>query len=369
MNPVVLPEFSGLLVNGIVVTDGESLNLGWIAADAGVITAMGTGDPTDNSGSRFDAAGRMVFPGFIDLHCHGGGGASFSATSQAEIRTAIDFHRKHGTTTIVASLISAPHDELMRSCEMLGNFASRSDIGGIHLEGPYLAHARCGAHDPRHLRQPSLEELEELVSVSKHTIVQVTIAPELPGALHAIRWLVRNGIVAAVGHTDATGGQVTKAIEAGATLATHLCNAMPPMHHREPCAVFALLHDERVAVEIINDGVHLHPYVVSTLAARAGRLRTVFITDAIAAAGEGDGPYELGGLAAIVTDGVARLSNAVGTIAGSTLTMDVAVQNALRGGLRPQDVAAAAATVPARVLGLGDRGSIAVGKRADLVVL
>jgi N-acetylglucosamine-6-phosphate deacetylase len=368
----VLTNFTGTLVDGRVVTRDELIVDGWIQAEHGRITAVGSGafPPGD---SVHSAGGRFVFPGFVDLHCHGGGGFSFDGPSHIEQGRAAEFHRHHGSTSVVASLISAPHASLKRSCELLGRLVREEEIVGIHLEGPYLSRVRCGAHNPVHLRLPSIQELAELVEISQQTIVQVTIAPELPGALDAIRWLVEHNVIAAVGHTDAGADQVRAGIDAGATLATHLCNAMPAMRHREPSAVPTLLDDERVVVELINDEVHVHPTVVRMIAARAGRSRLALITDAIAAAGQGNGTFELGGQAVVVTGGVARLAPTDDAtpraIAGSTLTMDVAVRNALRQGFDPVDVGHAAAGVGARVLGLADRGAISIGMRADLVLI
>jgi N-acetylglucosamine-6-phosphate deacetylase len=374
-DPTVLPSFHGTLFDGLIVTPTEVLTNGWVQANRGVIVGLGVGappPPVDANDHAVRADGRLVMPGFVDLHCHGGGGFSFTTQSSSEAGTAAEFHLRHGTTSLVASLVSAPHDNLMRWCATLAQLVHEEEIVGIHLEGPYLSHVRCGAHNPSHLRLPSIPELDELHTVSTYTIVQVTIAPELPGALEAIAWLAANGIVAAIGHTNASADEVTQAIDAGATLATHLCNAMPPMHHREPSAVLTLLDDSRVVVEVINDEVHLHPSVVRTIFARASRKRVALITDAIAAAGQGDGTYDLGGMAVVVTGGVARLvasAETPGPIAGSTLTMIDAARNSLRQGMGPVDVASAASTTPASVLGLSDRGAIAVGKRADLVVL
>jgi N-acetylglucosamine-6-phosphate deacetylase len=372
----VFPEFHGTLFDGLVVTPTEVLESGWVQAKQGVIIGLGSGappPPVDENDRPFRADGQFVMPGFVDLHCHGGGGFSFTTDSLSEAGAAAEFHRRHGTTSLVASLVSAPHENLVRWCATLAQLVHEEEIVGVHLEGPYLSHVRCGAHNPTHLRLPSIRELEELYNVSKHTIVQVTIAPELPGALAAIQWLVSNGIIAAVGHTNANAQEVSRAIDAGASLATHLCNAMPPMHHRDPSAVLTLLDDDRVMLEIINDGVHLHPAVVRTIFARAGRKRVALITDAISAAGQGDGNYELGGLSVVVAAGVARLvasdDDLPGPIAGSTLTMIEAVRNSLRQGMSAVDVAHAASTTPASLLGLGDRGEIAVGKRADLVVV
>ncbi len=197
----------------------------------------------------------------------------------------------------------------------------------------------------------------------------VPLAPELPNSLNAVRQLVDQGVIAAVGHTDAVLDQVVPAVEAGATVATHLFNAMRPLHHREPGPIGVLLADERVTIELICDLVHLHPAVVKLAASHAGIGRTVLVTDAISATNAGDGTYELGTIPVTVTGGEARLAD--GSLAGSTLTMDVAFRNLVEVcGLTVPAAVAASATKPARLLGLGDRiGEIRPGLAADLVAL
>jgi N-acetylglucosamine-6-phosphate deacetylase len=198
----------------------------------------------------------------------------------------------------------------------------------------------------------------------------VTVAPELEGAVPAVKRLVDAGVLAAIGHTDALAEDVVPAVDAGASVATHLFNGMRPLHHREPGPIGVLLDDERVTVELICDLVHLHPTVVRLAARHAGAGRTVLITDAIAAAGAGDGVYDIGGLEVDVTNGVPTLAGG-GSLAGSTLTMDVAFRNLVKScGLGVLDAVAAACTRPAELLGLGDvTGRLATGFAADLVLL
>lgn len=197
----------------------------------------------------------------------------------------------------------------------------------------------------------------------------ITIAPELPGAIEAIELMVDAGVIAAVGHTDADFVTTKRAIDAGANVATHLSNAMRPLHHREPAAIGALLEDPRVAVEVIADGTHVHPAVLRILFREAGDERVCLITDAMAAAGADDGHYRLGKLNVEVVDGVARLEE-TGAIAGSSLTMDGALRYlSLEHGTALERLCVRLSTNPARVLGLDDRGTIAAGQRADLVVI
>lgn len=354
-----------VLTGARVVTAERVIYDGWVRIEGDRIVAVEAGAV---QGPSTDLGGAWLLPGFVDIHVHGGAGASYPSGDPDEARRAAEFHLAHGTTTALASLVSAAPGDLLKAVHGLAGLAEEGVIAGLHLEGPYLATARCGAHDPALLRDPDAEEIAALLDAGRGTIRQVTLAPELPGALDAIRQLVDAGVVAAVGHTDATYDQARAAFEAGATLATHLYNGMRPVHHREPGVVQAALDDRRVTVELINDGVHLHGVVVRAAFAQAGSARVALVTDAMAAAGAGDGVYELGGSRVRVSGGVATLADG-SSIAGSTLTMDAAVRRAIALGLPVADVARAAATTPAAAIGLDRVGAIAPGWQADLVVL
>ncbi|GAA2426834.1 N-acetylglucosamine-6-phosphate deacetylase [Streptomyces macrosporus] len=341
-------------------------------AENGRVTVEGTRIAPDVPGEpgTLDLAGHWIVPGFVDLHVHGGGGASFSAGSAEEALRAIATHRAHGTTTMVASTVTGDLDDLARQAAVLSELVEQGDLAGIHFEGPFISPHRCGAHDPDLLRDPHPSDVRKLLDAARGAARMVTLAPELPGGLDSVRLLADNGVIAAVGHTDATYEATLEAVEAGATVATHLFNAMPTLLHRAPGPVAALLEDERVTVELINDGTHLHPAVLELAFARAGADRVAFVTDAMGAAGMGDGVYPLGPLQVRVTDGVARLVEG-GSIAGSTLTLDTALRRAVTvDGLPVPDAVMALSTTPARLLGVADRvGSIEAGKDADLVVL
>ncbi|MGJ5898767.1 N-acetylglucosamine-6-phosphate deacetylase [Streptomyces niveiscabiei] len=318
---------------------------------------------------RIDLTGHYVIPGFVDLHNHGGGGASFSGTAD-DVRTALHTHRTHGTTTLVASTVTDDLDVLTQQAGLLSEFAEDGEIAGIHFEGPFISPCRKGAHSEALLRHPHPADVRKLVDAARGHARMLTLATELPGGIDSVRLLTDLGVIAAIGHTDATYEQTREAIEAGATVATHLFNAMPPLGHRAPGPVAALLEDPRVTVELINDGTHLHPAAVELAFRLAGAERVAFITDAMDAAGGGDGRYLLGPLEVEVADGVARLVEG-GSIAGSTLTLDRAFKRAVTvDGIRIEDAVQALSVNPARLLGrLDEIGSLEPGKLADLLVL
>jgi N-acetylglucosamine-6-phosphate deacetylase len=354
------------LADARIVTP-EGVHEGWLTIEDGRITHVGKGSAP---GPGHSVAGRHVVPGFVDIHNHGGAGGSFPTGEQEGARAAVELHRRHGTTTTMASLVTDSLDGLARAASALAELCEEGLLAGIHFEGPYIARSRCGAHDPTRLRDPSPAEFAELVKAGRGHVRMVTVAAELPGALDTIRAAVADGVIAAIGHCDADYEQTIAAIEAGASVATHLYNAMPPLGHRAPGPVAALLDDERVTIELINDGVHVHPAMLRLAYEVAGPGRTALITDAMSAAGLGDGDYVLGPMRVRVDDGVARIVEG-GSIAGSTLTMDVAFRRAVREvGMSLPDAVQVASLTPARVLGMAGRiGSIAVGKAADLVVL
>jgi N-acetylglucosamine-6-phosphate deacetylase len=361
-----------VLGNARVVTP-DAVVEGWLRIDGDRIAGVGAGTPPAGDDVT-DAGGAYLLPGFIDLHVHGGGGASMTSGDRDPILAALAYHRSQGTTRSLVSTVTAPVETLERACravaELVADPGHGFQIAGTHLEGPFLSEARCGAQSPEHLLPPDPAVLDRLITAGDGSVRMVTIAPELAGGVELVKQAVAAGLVAAVGHTDATYDQATAGIEAGATVATHLFNGMRPLHHREPGPVGAALSHPEVVCEVVNDGVHLHGAVVRTVFAAAGSDRVALITDAMQAAGYADGLYPLGPQQVRVSDGVARLvSN--GAIAGSTLSMGGAVRRAAGVlGLPLVAVARAAATVPARVLGLaGKAGALVPGAAADVVAL
>jgi N-acetylglucosamine-6-phosphate deacetylase len=304
------------------------------------------------------------------MHVHGGGGETFTTGDAEQAVTAARFHLGHGTTTMVASTVTGELSDIEHHVGELSGLVQDGVLAGLHLEGPFISKARCGAHDPALLREPEPAVLRRLLRAGNGTVRMITVAPELEHGMDAVRLLTEEGVIAAVGHTDATYAQTRAAIGLGAPVGTHVFNAMRPVHHREPGPVTALLEQDQVLCEVVNDGLHVHPSVVSLMYAAAGAHRIALITDAIVAAGVGDGQYHLGPLTVQVRDGEARLTEG-DSLAGSTLTMDNALRNAVRlAGVSLADAAVSASLTPARALGLADRvGSLETGKQADLVVL
>ena len=359
-----------LLTAETVLTGRELLRPGWIEVSNGVFGAAGAGPPPRPADRALGAV--TVVPGFVDTHVHGGGGTNFSAAARSDTARAADFHRSHGTTTLIASLVTAAPDELLHQITELAADTRAGLIDGIHLEGPWLSTVRCGAHQATLMRDPDLAEIDRVLQAGAGTVRMITIAPERQGALAAIERIVDAGVVAAVGHTEASYEQTRAAIAAGATVGTHLFNAMRPINTREPGPVIALLEDPSVTVELITDGVHVDPALYRHVSRSAGPDRVSLITDAISAAGMSDGTYHLGPLAVDVVDRVARVAGTQ-TIAGSTATMDHQFRFAVKhSGLGSDDALMAAvrqASInPARALGLPAKGLVP-GDTADLVVL
>jgi N-acetylglucosamine-6-phosphate deacetylase len=343
------------------IIEGKERNDIWLDIRQGLIHKIGEGShPT----AERKFAGTLI-PGFVDIHCHGGGGYYFSNLNSDEIKAAIDIHRRAGTTTQFASLVTADLSQLKAQIEALIPFVRRGELAGIHLEGPYLSHAKCGAHALELLRAPHLDEVKSLIEWGQGTIAMVTIAPELEGALDSIAWLASQGIIAAIGHSDADADTARAAIDAGAKVVTHFTNAMAKMVGGQSMAT-EVLDDSDISLELINDGTHVPIDVIEVLKKKALD-RTILITDAMSAAGGTDGKYVIGDLEVEVKDSIARLvSN--GALAGSTLTMERAFINFInKDGVNIVDAVHASSTRAAQVFGLKNVGSIRVGKKADIL--
>ena len=357
-----------VLHGGRLVTPDGVLDDAWLTVENGHIATIGRGPVPAGA---LELGGEWLLPGFIDLHVHGGGGHDM-AESADEMARAVAFHRRHGTTRTLVSLAAAPPHALIGQLGWVADMvaAGPNPVGGAlgaHLEGPFLSYARRGAQDPAHLLMPDRGTLARFVEAARGTLRSVTIAPELPGALDLIGDILAAGAVAAIGHTDATYGQARAAIDAGASLATHLFNGMRPLHQRDPGVIAAALLSG-LACEVINDGVHVHPAITSLVGSVPERL--VLVTDATKAAGAGDGDFVMGGRNVRVSNGQVRLAG-TDILAGSSLTMDAALRRAvLECGLPMELASAAASGNPARTIGVdAEYGAIAVGQAADVVVL
>ena len=357
-----------LISAGTIVIDGRICRPGWLQTSGRRILGCGAGMPPGTVDVDFPDS--VVVPGFIDMHVHGGGGASYTDADGPDIAAGAGFHLRHGTTTTLASLVTAAPAELLTGVRALADATRLGTVAGIHLEGPWLSPARCGAHDHTRMRDPDPAEIDAVLAAGDGTIRMVTLAPERPGSQWAIQRFLDAGVVVAVGHTDATYEQVRQAVDLGATVGTHLFNAMPPLHHRAPGPVLALLQDPRVIVELIADGVHVHPAMVTAVIGAAGPERVAVVTDAIAAAGGGDGMFRLGSVPIDVASSVARVQG-TSTIAGSTATMDQLFRRVSGPGSDAALTAAVQMTsaTPARALRLDGVGNLRPGDDANLVVL
>ena len=355
-----------------LISSGLDRPAAFVAFRDGRVLATGTGsgwrelagDGTD----VVDGAGHVLTPGLLDIHNHGGAGASYADSGEA-IRTARRLHRQHGITRQLLSLVTASPDDLVSHIHLAAAEIRRDPtILGIHLEGPFLARQYRGAHDPVLFRDPDPDLVERLLSTADGTLRQVTMAPERAHFAKSARILSDAGVVVAVGHTAATFEQARAAIDAGATLLTHTFNAMPGVHHRAPGPVLAFVENPGGWLEVIDDGVHVRPEVIRMLC-RLAPGRVALVSDAMAAAGVGDGRYRLGNLDIDVTEGVARMTGGK-SLAGSTLTLDVAVARAVQDvGLTPLAAVEAATAIPAQILGVDDRfGRLEPGYVADAVL-
>lgn len=374
MNATTDPHGSRVIHSARIVDgDGSITEDGWLRVEDGRVTARGTGSGWAPADEEVDASsvagpGAVLTPGFIDIHGHGGAGASYDDGADA-IRTGRALHRSHGTTRAVISLVTATVDQLVEQVATIAELAQQdAEILGSHLEGPFLDPGHHGAHDPSLLRLPHPGEIARLLEAGRGTVRQVTLAPELPGGLDAVRQIVGSGAAVAVGHTDADAEIARDAFEAGASILTHAFNAMNGIHHRAPGPVLIAAADHRVVLEGIADGIHLDPHVIKLLFDAAPG-RVALITDAMAAAGSADGRYDLGAVKVTVTDGVARADD-TGSIAGSTLTQDVALRRAVDAGVPTGEAVRALTSTPAGAVGFGGSlGRLQPGFVADAVLL
>ncbi|QHT60139.1 N-acetylglucosamine-6-phosphate deacetylase [Paenibacillus lycopersici] len=364
------------LIRGVNAVVGDTVVEGAaVIVEDGRIAKISSGDAPVPAGvlTVIDGNGGWLLPGFIDMHVHGGFGADFMDASKASYDAITSFHASKGTTRMLATTVTAPPEAIEAVLDASAAYRSgdmpHAALQGVHLEGPFISELWPGAQNPAFISPPRLDWVQAWLEKHPGLIKQLTLAPEKGGAAEVIACLAEHGAVAAAGHTDALYAQVEAAVEAGLTQAVHTFNAMRPLHHREPGTVGAVLSDNRIHAELIADGHHVHPAAIRLLVQAKPVDRVILITDAMSAAGLGDGQYDLGGLAVDVAQGVARLREG-GSLAGSTLTMIDAFRFMLtHTGLGVAEVSRMASANPARQLGLQEvTGSIAEGKYADLVL-
>lgn len=329
-----------------------------------------------------------ILPGLVDMHCHGGGGHTLTTTDVAEVAAVVAHHRAAGTTTLTASLVTAAPEALIAQVQALAPLVHSGDLAGLHLEGPFLSHARCGAQAPEFLLEPDVRLVDRLLEAADGAIAMMTVAPELPGADKVCAELRSAGVVAALGHSDASYDVFAHGLRAlgGHGVVTHLANGMPPLHHRAAGPVGATLvaaASGQATVELIADGVHVDSGFASLVFATAATGKVALVTDAMAAAGMPDGDYALGPARVAVRAGVARLAASEhesaepapagcgSSIAGGTAHLLEIVARVVNDAEVPlQDAVRAATTTPAEILGIADSaGDIAAGRRADLLLV
>ena len=360
-----------IVIKGNVLTPREQIGGGSVVVEDGRIAEVSEGKAPQ--GRVLDFEGCYVVPGFVDIHVHGGAGEDVMDASDGGLDRLSLFLAAGGVTSFLATTNTDSQERTLKAVREIGEAAKRGTRGarllGLHMEGPYISMERSGAQNRAHIRLPALDELGQASLEAGGSLRMVTLAPEVDGALEAVRWLASRGIVPAAGHTDATYDEARAGIEAGIRHASHLFNGMRSLHHREPGLVGAALDDERVTVELIADCYHIHPAVLRIVARLKGTARTALVSDSIAAAGLPDGDYSLGGMKVAVRHGKSLLES--GTLAGSTIRLCDAVRNMVKKADVPlREAVEMASTTPSRVAGAADRkGSIAPGMDADITVL
>jgi N-acetylglucosamine-6-phosphate deacetylase len=359
---IITPET--IIPQGVVLVEGKKILQ---------VGSRSTVRVADDEFEMLHFEGQTLVPGFIDVHIHGGQGRDVMEGSLEAIEVVSKFLAAHGTTSYLATTVTASPIVTIQAVENLGKLISQDTGGarvlGLHLEGPFISQEKRGVHPSEHIRPPSTRIFDELVKMSNNQVKLITLAPETPGGLDFIRHIRAKGILVSLGHSNATGEVARQAIQAGASNATHTFNAMRNFNHREPGILGAVLTDSRIWAELIADGVHVDPVAIQMLLKCKGPRRILLITDALSAAGMPDGDYQLGSLPIRVSEGVCRSRE--GVLAGSTLTQDRALRNIVSWtGLPLEEAVYMVSRNPAESVGVsGFKGSIQAGYDADLVLL
>ncbi|ABN70610.1 N-acetylglucosamine 6-phosphate deacetylase [Staphylothermus marinus F1] len=367
-----------ILSNARIITPFEEIYPGTVEVENGIIKKVYYGKRCGGE----NLEGKILTPGFIDIHTHGIRGhditqSSLGGSVEKVVETLVEMSKAyavHGVTRFLPTTMTAPHEALLIAtkgvAETMDYQRDRIEgalIEGLHMEGPYISREKAGAQNPKYIRSPSISELKEYWETSRGKLRTITLAPEVKGALELIEYARSLGINVSIGHTNATYEEAKAAIYVGANRATHLYNGMRQIHHREPGVVVALLESPQVYLELICDFIHVSPVMIKFTIRYAGIERIVTVTDSIIATDLPDGTYSLGGLEIIVEEGVSRLRN--GALAGSTLTMDKALRNLVKLGIPLKDAVRTLTYNPASAVGIRDAGAIIPGYTADLVVL
>lgn len=361
-----------ILIVGDVLTPTAHLRPGYIRVEGSRIVSVGAGEPPPDDGAdRMDARGGLIVPGFVDLHIHGAGGFDVMSGS-ANVREVSRFLPRTGCTSFLPTTITAPWDDTLAAITAIAEVCRDPDPAGaqpvgIHLEGPFLSQSWPGMAVADWIRPPEWNDLRALQAAAGPWLRSVTLAPEVAGAIAVIEELCRCGVLVSVAHSDASYDTMCAASAAGARHLTHAFNAMRGLHHREPGTIGGALDLPAFTVEVIADGVHVHPAILRLLLRIKGWQRMALVTDAMPAAGGQEGVYAFGGQEVIVRGDSARLAD--GRLAGSVLRMDRAVAVAVAAGIPLSEAVGMASWTPATIAGLTDRGQIAPGLRADLVML
>jgi len=358
-------------IKGDILTPHRLIPGGVVVVEGSKIREVSPEDV--GNGEVIDMTGCIVAPGFVDIHVHGGGGYDVMNPSPGALDGLSMFLARGGVTSFLPTTYTAPRNAILEAARGVKEAMEKGTKGarvlGLHMEGPYISPERCGAQNRDHVRKPDIGELDEVDGESEGNLRVVTMAPEVEGALGAITWLDSRGKTAAAGHTDATYEEAVAAFDAGIRHVSHLFNGMRPFHHREPGIVGAALGDERVTVELIADGFHVHPTALKMAVRLKGTESTALVSDSIAPAGMSDGEYDFGGLKISLREGRSLLES--GRLAGSTIRLCDAVRNIVE--FTDSSIAEAvemATSTPARIVGVDDRkGSLVPGMDADITVL
>ena len=360
-----------LIRNAGISLDNEIVNVD-IIIENGKIAGVSREKITDdiNDTEIIDAGNNLLIPGMIDVHIHGANNHDMMDGTEESIQVVSEECAKTGCTSFLVTSVSSSIEDLLKMIECVQKTAGKERgalIAGIHLEGPYLNPEKKGMQNEKYLRHPDIKEMELILSRAGSLVKMITIAPELPGGFELVEYLRKKGIIVSIAHSGATYEEAKHAFELGAEHITHCFNAMPQIHHRAPGLIVAAFEEEKVSLQAIVDGIHLHPAIVRLMYNIKGADKMVLITDALQAMNAGDGEYMFGGHHVKVENGVARLAD--GTLASSTVTMNRALKLSVEMGVTLHDAIKMASKTPAEILGISGKGQIKNGYDADLVLL